>query len=503
LTKALYIIHKTSDFRADIKPFLILSLTNANFQTISIESDIQFGNSIMAIFINILDNTSLMFKKLHDKFFSKQSSLLCSRITFSCSYIPLILFVGLFTTILISTSTTIFVYSLSNSVVNITNKDLTNQSSQSSPISASLYSEQIPPKVKEFIINDIVNKSKAALVVGLIDPNGTKVYSFGNISKANNIPVNESTMFNIGSITKTFTTLLLADMVKQGIVNLNDPIEKYLPSNVKVPQYNGTKITLEDLATHTSGLPEWPSNIWLNNTVGNPNPNYTETQLYQALSNTTLTRAPGSQFQYSSFGIGLLGHLLSVKAGVPYEDLIKDRILDILGMNDTTITLSPYDIKYRFAVGHQGGKEIVTPTVPDVIAGAGELRSTAADMLKYASANLGFLHTKLDEAIQLQHLIVHPAISANPMDYSEYAALGWRVLTNLGTETLTHTGSINGWNAFVGFTPPKQIGVVLLCSCDSKDADMGNLGFVMLHLTGVQNLDKHSESKIHTTSGLS
>jgi CubicO group peptidase (beta-lactamase class C family) len=113
--------------------------------------------------------------------------------------------------------------------------------------------KEIPPPVKSFILNQIVNKSKAAVVVGFIDPNGTKVYSFGNISKVSNKPVNESTLFDIGSITKTFTTLLLADMVKQGIVNLTDPIEKYLPANVKVPQYNGIKITLENLASHTSG----------------------------------------------------------------------------------------------------------------------------------------------------------------------------------------------------------------------------------------------------------
>src|SRR6185312_8078882 len=177
------------------------------------------------------------------------------------------LLAGLFATILVFSLSSSSVFSLSNSTNNISKADLTNQSTN-------IPFNTLSPKVKEFVLSNIVNKSKAALVVGLIDPNGTKIYSFGNISKANNIPVNESTIFDIGSITKTFTTLLLADMVKQGIVNLNDPIEKYLPANVKVPQYNGIKITLEDLATHTSGLPEWPSNIWLNNTVGNPNPNY-------------------------------------------------------------------------------------------------------------------------------------------------------------------------------------------------------------------------------------
>ena len=244
-------------------------------------------------------------------------------------------------------------------------------------------------------------------------------------------------------------------MVKQGIINLDDPIEKYLPADVKVPQFNGHKITLENLASHTSGLPEWPSNIWLNNIVGNLNPNYNENLLYQALSNTTLTREPGLQFQYSTFGLGLLGHLLSIKAGVPYEQLVKDRVLDVLGMNDTKITLSYNDIKNRSPVGHEGGKDVITPIIPAVLEGGGKLRSTANDMLKYASANLGFLHSKLDGAIELQHLIRHSAINANPMNYSEYAALGWRVLTNFGSETLSHTGSINGWNAFVGFTPDK------------------------------------------------
>jgi serine-type D-Ala-D-Ala carboxypeptidase/endopeptidase len=172
-----------------------------------------------------------------------------------------------------------------------------------------------------------------------------------------------------------------------------------------VPEFNGHKITFEDLATHTSGLPEMPSNIWLNKKVGTFNPHYNATLLYQGLSNTKLTREPGTKFQYSSFGIGLLGHILSLKAGVPYEQLVKDRILNVLGMNDTKITLSQNEIENRFAVGHMGGKEISAPTIPTIMEAAGAFRSTAIDLLKYVSANLSFLHTKLDDAIQLQHLI--------------------------------------------------------------------------------------------------
>jgi D-alanyl-D-alanine-carboxypeptidase/D-alanyl-D-alanine-endopeptidase len=362
-------------------------------------------------------------------------------------------------------------------------------SAYSTSTTNSSINKEISPQVKSFILNQIVNKSKAAIVGGFIDPNGTRTFSFGNMSKAHNVPVNENTLFDIGSITKTFTTLLFADMVGQGIVNLTDPIEKYLPANVKVPEFKGHNITLADLATHTSGLPDLPSNIWVNNKVGGVmNSNYTANQMYTALSNIILTREPGSKFLYSDFGMGLLGYILSLKAGVPYEQLVKDRILNVLGMNDTTITLSQYDIKNRFPVGHHDGREISTPTIPVVIEGAGAFRSTASDLLKYVSANLGFLHTKLDSAIQLQHLIRHPIYPpTNPMNYSEYVALGWRVLTNFGTETLTHEGAINGWESFVGFTPTKQDGVVLLCSCDQRDVNMNSLGFVLLHLLPFEN----------------
>ncbi len=113
------------------------------------------------------------------------------------------------------------------------------------------------------LINDRLNKNKtnAAIAIGLIDPNGTQFYGHGKMYNTSNATVDENTIFAIGSNTKVFTTTLLADMVNKGLVKLDDPIEKYLPSNVTVPQYNGHKITIEDLATHTSGLPEFPDNF--------------------------------------------------------------------------------------------------------------------------------------------------------------------------------------------------------------------------------------------------
>ncbi|MDF2737022.1 MAG: uncharacterized protein K0S93_878, partial [Nitrososphaeraceae archaeon] len=169
------------------------------------------------------------------------------------------------------------------------------------------------------LINDRLDKNKtnAAIVVGFVDQNGTQFYGHGKMSNTSNTTVDENTIFAIGSNTKVFTTTLLADMVNKGLVKLDDPIEKYLPSNVTVPQHNGHKITIEDLATHTSGLPEFPDNfcpsfdpaktkvvdsIQFRKDLFNCTKNYTFDQFYQGLSNTTIPREPGSKVEYSTFG---------------------------------------------------------------------------------------------------------------------------------------------------------------------------------------------------------
>ena len=318
----------------------------------------------------------------------------------------------------------------------------------------------------------------ASIVIGIITPNGTQVYGYGNISKANSTKVNGNTIFDTASITKTFTTTLLADMVKQGLVNFDDPIEKYLPNTVKVPTYNGHKITLESLATHTSGLPDFPVG-WIRNHI------YTTQQVYNFLSNTPLQSEPGTKANYSDFGMGILGHILSIRAGIPYAQLVKDRILSVLGMDSTGISMNSTAIilsdslKSRLAKGHIGGKEVNLEFVPEAIQGAGALHSTANDLLRYLAANMGLIHTSINDIIQETHLIrleypqapsLHfDSITNNKSLSASYVGLGWFIDSNLGTEVLQHSGGIDGYSSFIGFNPTKQEGVVLLCSCESKD----------------------------------
>jgi serine-type D-Ala-D-Ala carboxypeptidase/endopeptidase len=348
------------------------------------------------------------------------------------------------------------------------------------------------------------NKSNAAMAIGFIDPNGTQFYGYGKLSNAsNNATIDENTVFAIGSNTKVFTTILLADMVNKGLINLDDPIEKYLPSNVSVPQFNGHKITIEDLATHTSGLPEFPDNyctyffdlaqsgvpdsVQFRTDVFNCTKEYTFEQFYQALSNFTLTREPGSKVEYSTFGTALLGHILALKSNMSsFDELLKHDMLDVLGMNDTGFVLSDSQ-KSRLAVGHFNGEELPTLNFSNSIAPGGGLHSTVSDMLKFLSANMGLIKTELDSAMQESHLIRLNSgqVLPNNLQTSEknsniglYVGLGWFITTNYGHEVIWHNGAtMGGYNAYMAFNPTTERGIVILCSTDLADINVTTISF--------------------------
>src|SRR4026208_202362 len=195
-----------------------------------------------------------------------------------------------------------------------------------------------------------VEKRDVGIVVGIVDENGSRVVSCGKLDNDPDQEVNGDTLFDIASITKPFTGLLLQDMIERGEMKLDDPVQKYLPASVKVPTRHGKQITLFHLVTHTSGLPHIADNL-------NPKrpdnifADYTVEELNTFLSNYQLTRDPGAKFQYSSLGAGLLGHVIALKAGSDYESLVVDRICRPLKMDSTRITLTP-ELKSRFATGH-------------------------------------------------------------------------------------------------------------------------------------------------------
>ncbi|MGB6268979.1 MAG: serine hydrolase domain-containing protein, partial [Olleya sp.] len=163
----------------------------------------------------------------------------------------------------------------------------------------------IPEEVKAYVKSRIDNQINVGIVVGYIDGDTVEYFSNGNSVITNGTPVNEESVFEIGSISKTFTTTLLALKVNDGSMRLEDPISKYLPKSVKVPTRNDKEITLLHLATHTSGLPRMPDN-WSPADPNNPFADYTFKNLYDFISNYTLTRDIGAEYEYSNLGMGLL-----------------------------------------------------------------------------------------------------------------------------------------------------------------------------------------------------
>lgn len=296
------------------------------------------------------------------------------------------------------------------------------------------------------------------MVVGIVEPMGRRVIAYGTRSKADGTPVDGDTVFELASVTKAFTSLLLADAVTRGEVALNDPVAKYLPSSVRMPERGGRSITLLDLATHTSGLPREPSNLQPGD-PSNPFADYSVEQLYQFLSGYHLTRDIGSEFDYSNLGAGLLGHVLALRAGIDYETLVRARITGPLGMSSTAITMSP-GLRARLAAGHNRFLEPAPNWDSPTLAGAGALRSTVNDMLTFLAAATEVRRSPLGPAFALT-----TSARRSPSPAFD-VGLGWGIAKNGGTEVMFVNGRSGGYRSWLGFEPRTRRGVIVLTNAD-------------------------------------
>lgn len=312
------------------------------------------------------------------------------------------------------------------------------------------------------------------VVVGLLDADGSRqVMAYGSAGP-NALSLDSESVFEIGSITKVFTGVLLADMVRRGEVELSEPIAQLLPPQVHVPTRNGKPITLLHITTHYSGLPSIPTNLAPQD-FDNPYADYTVQQMYEFLSGYELPRDPGETFEYSNYAMGLLGHALSLRAGMEYEALLTERVLQPLGMPHTAITLTPW-MQNHLAWGHNGFGDPVSQWDMPTLAGMGGLRSTVNDMLNFAAGNLSADNTDLGLALRdAQRLRQQVGESDDSIGFN------W-IIFRLGEYTVTwHNGGTGGYRAFLGLDLEASRAVVVLTNSGGNGID--DVGFHLLDPT--------------------
>lgn len=332
--------------------------------------------------------------------------------------------------------------------------------------------------VQQILQQRINGKKAVGLVVGRLQGTNRSIVAAGNMALNSSRPVNGDTLFELGSITKVFTGIVLADMANRGEVRPDDPATKYLPPTARMPSRNGQIITLAHLASHRSGLPGMPENLAPGDKK-NPFADYSMEQGFEFLSSYELPRDPGSAYEYSNLGIGLLGDLLARRARTNYEQLVLDRICKPLGMNDTRIKLSP-EMQGRFATGHD--RELNPAKHLEFLgfAGAGALHSTANDFLKFLAAVLNPQDDRLSKAIQASQAARTNTVGPDGVGPGGEVAWGWHFNT-LSDEIICHSGMTVGFHGYMGVNRKRDRAVVVFSNCSRSIDDIG------LHLLEPRN----------------
>jgi len=323
------------------------------------------------------------------------------------------------------------------------------------------------------VIKDRVEAKKAAgMAVATIEPDGTQSMAAYGSPGPGALPLDGDSVFEIGSITKVFTAILLAEMADRGEVSLDDPVAKHLPPGVKVPERGGRKITLLDLTTQVSGLPRMPDNFKPKD-MTNPYADYTAEQMFEFLGRYELPRGIGERFEYSNLGVGLLGQALTRRAGKSYDALIKERILAPLKMEHTGVVLTPW-MRDHLAKGHNAQLAVTANWDIPAFAGAGALRSTLNDMLIFARANLGVLPPSGQDVQRLQRLMqqTHTARAAAGSDAAAIG-MGWIIRKAGEREVVWHNGGTGGYRTWMGFDKGRKVAAIVLTNSSVSNDDLG------------------------------
>jgi len=282
----------------------------------------------------------------------------------------------------------------------------------------------------------------AGVVVGVVKHGQRQVFAFGT--------ARPDSVYQIGSITKTFTGLILAQLVVEGKANLDDPVRELLPAGA-IGRPPGREISLLDLATHHSGLPPMPDDFNAKRfpSVAAAFALYHTADVHAFLAKHGAARERNPPFVYSNLGLALLGEALSVRAGASYAELVAQRITGPLGMRDTAVGLPP-EGRQRLIQAYNDRHHPVPPWEFDAFAPAGAIASTAGDLLTYLEAQL----RAASPALRLSHQIRAGAAPNTSI------ALAW--LYDERSGTYTHAGAVSGYTSCAFFNPRGDYAAIVL-----------------------------------------
>jgi CubicO group peptidase (beta-lactamase class C family) len=340
-------------------------------------------------------------------------------------------------------------------------KDITADKTVQMPTSNKILTV-IDKQVDEIARPYIQKANTVGLSIGVFKDGQISIYNYGETARGNKQLPTAGTIYEIGSITKTFTATLLAYYANEGKVKLTDPITKYLPDSVKTNAALNA-VTLLSLSNHTSGLARIPENLQFDSaSAANPYKSYNKKLLYSYLKTSKLNSKPGEQYAYSNLGVGLLGTILSQVSGKTFEQMVQEVICTPLGIKNTIQHLTALQQPRFTKVYSQYGDATVAWDF-DALAACGALHSTINDLMIYAKANINAGNDKLSKAFDLTHQIT----------YSKDAkiALGWHIILVDGVEYVFHNGGTYGSSSFLAFNAEKKLAVVVLSNeAESTDA---------------------------------
>lgn len=320
------------------------------------------------------------------------------------------------------------------------------------------HEQKIAALVEPYLTTQKVN----AISVGVITDGKTWTENFGTLDSDDTRSPNEKTLYEIGSISKVFTSLLLAEAVESGRLKLDDLISTVMKELAEKNPTVGNTITFQHLSLHMSGLPVMPDNISPADST-NPFDGYDRAMLTEYMLSVKPERKPGEVYEYSNLAVGLLGDLLARQAGVSYEALLKEKLTGPLKMSDTTIKLTPEQLS-RFAPPHNAALLPDKAGDFDALAGCGAIRSNINDMLLFAEASLNPPEGPLVKAIELAWTQHKPAKNGN-----HAMGLGWMIA--LDGSTRWHNGQTGGYQSMMLVSRQADCAVVLLCNTAGSGTD--------------------------------